>query len=706
MLAATIVFMSAQPTLYLLTATAMVGYVTIKLIPLIAGQETLKLPFTKFLMSFIPLLAANIIAIVLLAGFARILYRETLFLMALISAVTVRFALKRYKLEIAWTIEYSLLWLMLPSCAVLIVGMSIFLPFTPAQWDVMTYHLYIPVRWLQAGRIIHVPTFYGDEAAAFAPGNTVVLYAWVLSLLNNDVLITVFQVIFLLFSGLVTVMIVKRFNEDNRISLLLATIVIVAPVMFFKAFSGYTDLLAQSLLAAGIWWLLEYLECSSREHGRIVIYPALCLGLSVGAKTVMLPMALPVILFLLVICIYRRNWKDLLLALTAVLASGGWWYCSTWWHYGNPLFPAQFKLFNTVIFSGLYDYAALMTRAEHLHSWYNIAAGFYAEYGMPAALLLPLGWIGWLVGIFHEHMRRQQVIIIFGVTVFWAAIFCLVVPYNDQFRFLLGTWTLAFSGIVILLNLIRTHILKMSILISIILWMLFQDVCSLLTLLDGVPTYLPLTLGVGISGAAVALLFYIRRHSITGLCCSVMLMLFVLILSECQSDGLRIMTMTKTNIGAFRTAFAKFNLPESPTVTIAYSGVNIPYIFVGPHLKNQVVFCNLSGNYSDNSYDFWNRNACKVFSFKGPKTYQLNPSRTAWTKNLISSGAQILVIMQIHPFEYNFHYHDENGFPLELAWAEKLPKIFTPLVRDDLSRVYLINRDELEKASAKTPQNK
>lgn len=52
-------FISAVPALGLLAATAAAGYITVKLMPLVAGQDNLRLSLTTFLMSFIPILTCN-----------------------------------------------------------------------------------------------------------------------------------------------------------------------------------------------------------------------------------------------------------------------------------------------------------------------------------------------------------------------------------------------------------------------------------------------------------------------------------------------------------------------------------------------------------------------------------------------------------------------------------------------------------------------
>ncbi len=699
-LIAMIVYVSDLPVAWLLVATAAAGYSASKLIPLLSGRATLQLPLMKFLPAFIPLFMAMIIFMVLSAGFLSLLRREILFVLAIAAMLITRYKLDKYKLEIIWPKpDRYWLWL-LPACVMLIAGVGVFLLFAPAQWDVMTYHLYIPVRWLQSARIVHVPTFYGDEAAAFAPGNAAAIYAWALALLNSDMLTNVSSTAFLLFLSLLTALIVQKFTGNRTVSYLLASIVIVAPVMFFKAFSGYTDLMAQSLLVAGVWWLLEYLKNSSTEYRYASLYSALCLGLAIGCKTVILPLAAPVILLFLAVCGYRRQWKSLMWSVIIIICAGGWWYLRNWWLFCNPLFPAQIKVFDNIIFEGLYDFAGLTTGPGHLNSWKEIFSKYFTEYGIVMALLLPLGWTGWLVRIVRVRADRFQAGVILTLSILWTLLFCKVIPYNDQFRFLIGAWVIALPGIAFLLNLIRVEWIKATIGGLTLLWLIFQDATGLLALLNGIPL-VSLVVIAGISIVAIGIISYWRKRSKIWLCCGAIVLVLTLMQAESESGKLRIVTMSKTNIGAFKPLFTPFNVPHSPPLVIAWSGVNIPYIFAGQHFQNQVVFCNLSGSITDNSYDFWNRNGRKVFSFNGPKFYQLNPSLQDWLRNLRDSNAQILITMQLHPFEYNFHYHNENGLPLESIWAEKLPAIFQPWINDKVGKAYLIDREELQKALAK-----
>ena len=80
----------------------------------------------------------------------------------------------------------ELRWLAIPTLLLLAFDLVAYLPASPVDWDAATYHLYLPARWLQAGRLFHVPTVFGDNAAAFAPPNGALFFTWQMALTGRD----------------------------------------------------------------------------------------------------------------------------------------------------------------------------------------------------------------------------------------------------------------------------------------------------------------------------------------------------------------------------------------------------------------------------------------------------------------------------------------------------------------------------------------
>ncbi len=694
-----LLFIADLPSVWLFIAAAAIGDAAIRLIATIAGQKKLRLHFANFIPAFIPLFTAGIITTVLAAGFAAQLRREIIVLLAIAINLTIRYCCGNYKLTVVWPrIEFKWLWWWLPPALLLFGGVAVLMFYAPAQWDVMTYHLYIPARWLQQQQIIHVPTFFGDEAAAFAPGNAIAVYAWALALFNGDMLINLLAMPFFIMLALLVFLLVRRFNREALPAYIFAAVVIAAPCLFFKALSGYTDILAQGLLTAGVWWLLEYAR-ARRNTRAALIYSALCLGLALGTKTVMLPLTAPVIAALAGLCIYRRQWKNLLIAAGIVIIAGGWWYCRNWYLYGNPLFPAHIKIFGVTLFAGMYDLSSFAAGSSG--SWRGIISGFTADYGIIPALLLPLGWLGWILRIWQSSVERKAAVFMLSLSLLWTLIFCLVIPYNDQYRFLIGAWIIALPGAAMLFNAIQPVRLKIITAAALLLMLLLSSGGGLVKLTEDIPLPALLPVAAALAAAAVMLWLAILKKSPAWRLSGIIILMSGLIWAEIESGKLRIVTMGKSNIGAYQPLFAPFNSPQAAPQVIAYSGVNIPGIFLGGNFQNQVIYCNLSGANTDNSYDYWVRNGKMRFSFNATKFYQLNPSLPEWLKNIYDSKAEILVTMRLHPLEYNYHYHTEDGLPVESAWAEKLPNVFVQLISSQTGKVYRIDRNELLQAITK-----
>ncbi len=191
---------------------------------------------------------------------------------------------------------------------VLIAGLTLFLPFTPGQWDALTYHLFIPTRWVQEGMIFHVPTVFGDPAAAFAPGNAMAFYGGLLTLLSSDALMNCHGVVFQCLAALAIFKLARFFGGSVAGATCAGVTVVVAPIIFFPAFSAYTDVMAQALLLVGVWWLVCYFHEPSPTYTYLA---AMCCGLALGTKTVMLVFTFPVLLMLFLLLAVRRCWRDL-----------------------------------------------------------------------------------------------------------------------------------------------------------------------------------------------------------------------------------------------------------------------------------------------------------------------------------------------------------------------------------------------------------
>ena len=93
----------------------------------------------------------------------------------------------------------SIRWPAILTSVLVVFDLASYLPASPVDWDAATYHLHLPARWLQEGRIFHLPTVFGDNAAAFAPQNGALFFTWQMALSGRDAVVNVSQLLCLAF---------------------------------------------------------------------------------------------------------------------------------------------------------------------------------------------------------------------------------------------------------------------------------------------------------------------------------------------------------------------------------------------------------------------------------------------------------------------------------------------------------------------------
>ncbi|MFA7230758.1 MAG: hypothetical protein WC071_05765 [Victivallaceae bacterium] len=684
------------PAIRLLLTLFAAGYTANKLLPLISRQKTLNLPFTECCLLFVPSILFLLIIITAAAGFSGFLQANTIIILTVLLAVItgLRYPGNRINVILPHP-DCKILLLLLPAGIVLTAGLAIFLPFTPGQWDSLTYHLYIPARWVQERMIFHVPTVFGDEAAAFAPANAMVFYSCLLALLNSDTLMNCIAPVFLLLAALTLYKITLTLKGSQVSAAIVATIVIITPAIVIPAFSAYTDIMAQALLLTGVWWMLKYIREKRFEYS---FYCSMCCGLALGTKTIMLPFTIPVLLIPGIFMLARKDWRSMLTVIALTFAAGGWWYCRTLALYGNPLFPAEVKLFGIVLFKGVFSMEALSSGNHHIGQMQQLWLGAYQYFNITGFILMSAGLAGWIMIFWKDKQRRLQAGVILTLILIWTLTYCYVIPFNNQYRFMLGIWLLSLPGVALLFDFIRQPRLKLSAASIIFILLLLSTFKDLWFISHGLPVLIIAGFAVAVIACGNLLLLSFYHKSRALLTLGIVMIFATLIAAETCSWKLRIFTLAKSNAGAFEQAFTPFNQEslQMQPMTIAYAGLNIPYIFVGPHLKNRVIYCNIAGNYRDGCYEFWKRYGKMHYAFDGPKLYQWNNSCRLWLKNLRQAKAQALAVMLLHPFERKLHFSTPDGFPPEAAWAAANPELFIPVVKTPVSRVYLINQEALK----------
>lgn len=329
---------------------------------------------------------------------------------------------------------------------------TVMLPLTPNSWDAMTYHLYLPLRFVQEGRIFHIPTVFGDNAAAYSPLNGQMLYAALLAVFRYDFLLNCFPVIFLLFGALALSGIAREIGIESRFSRFAGVLFLLSPCFLKNTFTADVDIMALSFLLGGLFFLLRFTSKARNEEEYLceLLLSSLCLGLSVGTKVAYAPFGggLAVVLVVYAICyLGRKVVKPLALMLLLMLVGGGFWYIRNWMLYGNPLFPVSIELGDFTIFPGAYDRAAV--KAGEFHgSWSIMWSRLSYEYGYAFLTLVSIGFIGlWIwLGVCKKCFAKMSIVLL--MSTLWAMIYCFVIPHNLEIRFLFPVISLSLIGVI------------------------------------------------------------------------------------------------------------------------------------------------------------------------------------------------------------------------------------------------------------------
>jgi len=528
----------------------------------------------------------------------------------------------------------------------LLLDLPLGLAAPPVNWDAMTYHLHLPARWIQEGRIFHVPTVFSDNAAAYAPQNGALLFGWSMTLLKSDALTNVMQ-----WAGVGAIaMALYRLSRSLGVRPRAAAVASMTPFWIepirTQAASANVDIWMLAFFAAGLAWLSSWVR---RPDERTMLLFGLAMGLAAGTKTIGLALGLLVSVPAIAIAIRRRRPKDVGWFTVAALVGGGWWYVRNLALYGNPLFPLDVGPFR-----GAYGTDAI--RAGEFHVDAGTAFMRVTDrWGWFVIAMLFLGTAALFYNAVRHHRngraRRSLVAGLLGLfSVAWLAWFLFGVPHNDQSRFLLPALTIALAG-----------------------W------SSLMELL-----------GRGSRGAlGLALLTFVGLtvfgHPFDGWSA------WLRTLDDTEirsSESARVAAYGRSAYRSWAEGFIPFQNPELEPQRVAYSGANIPYTLTGPGLRHTVIYCNTRGEREDGFYEHW-LNDPRTHAYHKPGIYRgPDDSYDTWLANLVAERIDMVVLFALHPAERAYLPATDSGFPPEQRWISEHPERFETMMRGRFAEIH------------------
>lgn len=552
-------------------------------------------------------------------------------------------------------------------------------------YDVLSYHLHLPATWRATGRLSIVPTPFGDQAPAYAPGNAELLYQLLLSATGNVRLAHVGQAPFAALACLAIFAGGRTLRAGRTVAAGSALAFLLVPEVWQQASGAMTDLAAAAFFLAA---LPLFVRCSRPAPAPAdVLAGALALGLLLGTKYLGAILAIPLLTWALALgaraagesvrsrgsspsATARVRPLTVALCPLIVLGTGGFWYVRNAVVTGDPTFPVTLAMpapFSAgALARGLYGGAAMRAWTYHL----------------PVTDLQPLleiaseiGWgflAGAIIGGIALLARRRPgwpALLAISIALAW-----LVVPYQ-QSRFFFAAW-----GIAALMMGVTPR----------------QPALALAIAVGGGALQFPTgarVLAAGVFGLAMLVAALERRH-------------------RADAGGRRAGTptwpwldvrwrprpawalaalaaATTASVGALR-AFPRdvvytvgdhhdagwdFARQHLHGRRIAYAGSNLPLPLWGWRLDNDVRYVNVKGAPEDRLLERAPRETgdAPATASAEPAPERAAPDRAAWLRNLGHHRIDALFVTALYPAVAEGMPHDAEGFPTERAWADALP---------------------------------
>jgi hypothetical protein len=540
-----------------------------------------------------------------------------------------------------------------------------------ALYDTLSYHLHTPVTWMHDRRLEIVPAVFGDPAPAYAPGNLELWFWFLMAPLRSDALAATGQLPFAALAALAIVAIVREAGGQRSAGLAAALAFLLVPEIWRQAPSAMTDLGMAALLLSSLPFAVRL----SRTGAAGDLLPcAAALGLGLGTKTVAIVLALPFAL-LAVLAVRRgsrraaaaggrsRQAGALTAALLVVLATGGFWYARNLWLTGNPIYPVS-----TLGLPGLYGQAAMRAWDYHLP---------LADLGALGAMLTAAG-VGFAVtaalGLLRARPAFELPIAALGLALFW-----LAVPYQES-RFLFATFGLGAVALG------RAAVRPPA-------WLGWGAVALALggELLEfPTPDRLALipaaALGAGLAVAGRRLAPGLRRAA-----------------AATGAIALVAAAGTAIAVGLARAEAPHYALGEEidqawawfgarvHDARVAYTGSNLAFPLAGRHLSNRVAYVNVAGGPRDLLPDFARRRSPGGgTATPEPAPYREGADFDTWLRNLRTDGSQVLFVSAMYPIVQRNVTADGEGFPIERAWADAHPRLFSLRYGSPAARIYAV----------------
>jgi len=401
--------------------------------------------------------------------------------------------------------------------------------------------------------------------------------------------------------------------------------------------------------------------------GRDAAAFGLAAGLCAGAKVVGAVFVLPLVGVAAALCARARPSRALgaLAALgLGFAATAAFFYARNLAVTGNPLYPLTLKVGATTLAPGAYDAAVLRT------SVYHLARGDLAALG---ALLLEPGLAFAVGGVLALARAARAAPAWTLLALALGALFWLAIPYQES-RFLFPLWGVAAIAMAVAARegagALRWAPLALGVVGSVVEQPTPERVAALglgaaaalaaSGLDDGPRARLGRALGVSCAAAALALV------AATAL----------------VPPGAPAYALGDELDEAW--AWLRANVRDA---RVAYTGNNLAFPLTGDGASNDVRYVNVAGAPDDLFHDFARR-APEACGGPEPAPYRAGARYETWLANLRAARREVVFVAALDPAVRATIAADADGFPVERAWADAHPGVFTLRFASPAARVY------------------
>ena len=570
----------------------------------------------------------------------------------------------------------------------------------PMSADSLQYHLAFPAFWIKNGNLNNpfcifgsVPTLNQNSlemsGISYFPINAELFFAWLMMPLRNAFLADLGEAPFYFIGIIVIYAILRKYGVNKKISLLSGFLWVLIPNIFKQLkYASQID-----VICAVMFFLVFYTALLLRERFSLkysVLF-GISAGFFIGSKfinAVWFAGIMPLILYLLYDGVKThkpRPGKVIVLfgsMFLMALLFGGYMYIKNFIHTGNPIFPADIKLFGLHAFKGLVDrdtYQMVCNPGDQ----FNLGKLMLRE-GLGIQFLAMILPCVFLPIIFCGYLKNKAARFYEYLLLFIAPLLMFLL-YSIFLNVCVGRYLFPFLG--------------MGLVSSVIFITKFRHgekylmFISFIAIIAGAFEFshrYELIISILLSFSFFMLLYSYRRQisdfyksraftKFILMAMAAAAVFFVYFNAKYDREeflrytlGFSKKELWQKDIGI---AWMKLNEITGKGARVAYTGRQEFYPMFGEKLKNDVEYVSV--------------NEKKIAPYNKPDgLYRKEKSYPAWQKNLKEDKINYLFVAL--PFFSNKESSDPNEFPIEDKWALEHPELFRPVYRNSLAHIYLV----------------